>query len=285
MRVIRTLVVLSVVFLCAASARASEWGLENWLKQESAWKGHGIGSSVTETTTVPMPKMPNMPDMPNIPGMPKDGKMVTTTKTTLTKITADGYELTVETTSMGRTTKSTRTEPKSRTGKVEGQIVDMGEGNVTVEGKTYTCKVKHVKDMGLLFGDEEEKEPMSPGADDDTGSQMKNGKLWEHPELGVLKMEASSDSMGQAAKMTWQVSRLEATHTVGNQAFTGREITMTMTMAMGTSKTTMLTSLTVPGGTLKSVAESAMMGRKTTVTTELTAYVKKPLTATTPATR
>ncbi len=276
MRLIAVLATVSIVCLCAAPATAGEWSLEKWAQQESAWKGHGVGSSVTQTTTVPMPKMPNMPD---VPGMPKDGKMVTTTKTTLTKITKDGYVLTVATTSMGNTSTTTRTEPKVRKVRLAGQIKEAGEEAVTVQGKSYTCKVKTVSNMGDLLGDSlDQGGPGGGGA-----PQVQKGKVWEHPTQGVLKMETTTSAGGQAGKMTWQVTRLTANYVLGKTTYAGREMLMTSAGQMGNAKVTVITSNTVPGGTLKSVAEMAMMGRKTKVTTVLTAYTKKPLTATTPA--
>jgi len=270
----RCTAVVTALVLClvAASAQASDWGMDKWMKRESAWKGHGIGSFVTETTTIPMPDMPNMPD---VPGMPKGGKMVTTTKTTLTKITETGYVLTVESTQMGRTTTTTRTEPKVRTQKVEAEVKDVGEDAVTVEGKSYPCKVKEVANMDALIGDSMPRR--MPGAK----PTVSKGKVWESPSEGVLKMETSATVMGHEMTMTWQVSRFKATHKVGTESFGGREVTMTMKSQMGESKMTMIMAPDVPG-TLKNVTESAMMGRTTTITTEMTEYTKKPLTATTP---
>ena len=277
MRLTAALIVVSVVCLAAAPAGASEWGMEKWAKQESAWKGHGIGSTTTTTTTM---QMPQMPDMPAMPGMPKDGKMVTTTKTTLTEITDTGYVLSVETTSMGRTSKTTRAEPKVRTVNFDGQVKELGEEAVTVEGKSYSCKVKSVANMEAMIGDSM---PQAGPRGAGMKPTMSQGKVWESPTEGVLKMETTAEMMGQQMEMAWQVSRLKASFTLGTESFSGREMTMTMKMQMGEMKMTILTSLGIPGGTLKSVMEAAMMGQNMTTTTELTAYVKKPLAVTTPA--
>lgn len=275
MRSIAALILVSVVCLAATPADASDWSLDKWVKRESAWKGHGIGSTYTQTTTMQMPKIPNMPD---VPGMPKGGKMVTTNKYTLTAIGKTAYTIKVETTSMGRKTTRTETEPKVRTVKLGSEVKDAGEGAVTVEGKSYTCKIKTVANMGAILGDSIPKGGPSAGR-----PQLGQGKIWEHPTLGVLKMETSMTVMGQSAKMTWLVSRLSVKHSIGTQSFTCREMTMSTTMQMGTSKVTMLSNPKFPGGTLKSTVESAMMGRKMTIPTVVTAYTKKPLTATTPA--
>ncbi len=276
MRAVITLAALLVVSLLAAPATAGEWSMDAWIKHESLWKGHGIGSSYTETTTSKMPGMPKMPNMPNIPNMPKGGTTVDTVTTTLTGITKAGYVLSVVSTVMGRKTTRTVVEPRVRTIKLDGQVKDAGEEAVTVEGKSYTCKVKAVANMEALMGDAK---PKMRG----TKSQLSKGKVWEHPKLGVLKMVTTMNAMGQKATMTWQVSRLSASHTIGKQAFTGREITMTVVHTMGKSTTTMLSSRTFAGGTLKNVTTSDMMGRKMTRSTVVTAYTKKPLAVTTGA--
>ena len=207
--------------------------------------------------------------------------MVTTNTYTLTAIGKTDYTIKVETTSMGRKTTSTQTEPKVRTVKLEGQVKDGGEGAITVEGKSYTCKIKTIANMDLLFG-----ESMAKGMPGGSGRpQLQQGKVWEHPTLGVLKMETSTNIMGQDVKMTWQVTRLNVSHSIGTQSFACREMTMSMSMQMGTSKVTMLSNPNFPGGNLKSTVESAMMGHKMTIPTVVTAYTKKPLTATTPATK
>ena len=89
--------------------------------------------------------------------------------------------------------------------------------------------------------------------------------------------------MGQSGTMVWQVTKLAATHKVGEKAYAGREITTTVSFSMGTIKSSSVTSNAVPGGSLKTVSSSEMMGMKSSTTTEVTAYVKKPLAVTTGA--
>ncbi|MDJ0521850.1 MAG: hypothetical protein QNJ90_07220 [Planctomycetota bacterium] len=279
----RTLASLALVFaicLSAAPADASEWGLDKWAKRESGWKGHGVGSSYTTTTTIPMPNMPNMPDMP---GMPKGGKMTTTAKYTLTAINKDSYTIKVETTTMGRTMTNTQTEPKVRTLNMKDQVVDAGEGTVKVEGKTYTCKVKTVKSMEAFFGDSMPKGP--PGRGGSMKPTFSKGKVWVHPTLGVLKMETTANIMGQNATMSWQVNRLSVSHTIGKHTFNCREMKMTTGTQMGNSTVTMIMAPSFPGGTLKSVMNSKMMGRDMKITTTYSNYVKKPVAAVTGATK
>jgi hypothetical protein len=264
-----------VLCLLAPPVTAGEWGLDAMAKRPSPWKGHGIGSYITQTMTM---EMPNMPSMPNVPGMPQGGKMVTTTKTTLVGITDTDYELKVETTRMGRTTTTQRTEPKVRTVDLQGKVEDVGEGSVTIEGQSYPCKIKSVKDMtGILGG------AMPHGRKGHMGAaSMGSGKVWVHPTLGLLRSEVQMTVMGSTHTMTWVVTKLKASHTIGTQTYTGREMTTEMDFGMGKSTTTMIVSPSVPGGALEMVVKTNAMGHETTMKREITAYVKKPLTATTP---
>ncbi len=255
---------------------ADDWSLAAFLKQESGWKGHGVGSSITETSTTHMPNMPNIPNMPSIPGMPKDGKMVSTTKTTLSKITKDGYVLAVETRSMGRTIKSTQTEKLAKN--IKPKFTDGGEGTVKIGGTDYTCKIMVVANMKELM---DGSLPSGGGGRGGMAPQMGKGKLYVHAKLGVLKMETTMSVMGQAGTMVQQTTKLAATHKIGEKTYAGREITTTVSFSMGTIKSSSVTSNALPIHSLKKVANSEMMGRKSKTVTEVSAYVKKPLAATT----
>jgi len=273
---------LGLVFALLPLARteaADDWGLDNYTKRPSAWAGHGIGSSVTETTVIPIPKMPNMPNMPQMPGF-KDGKMVTTKKSTLTKITKDEFVITVETTSMGRTTKRTEKEPRVRKTKVT--FTDGGKGTVKVAGTEYACAIKIAANMGEVMGDKVPESPRGRGRGRAGAKPVIGaGKVFVHPKLGVLRMETTMTVMGQPGKMVWQVNRLAVPKKVGETTYTCREAVITTTTSMGAGTITMLIHPRIPGGALQTIVKSKIRGHDMTITTNTTSYVKKPLVVTT----
>ena len=264
---------LLAVFVLPAIARADDWSIESMSKRESAWKGHGVGSTITETTTVQMPAMPNVPNMPAIPGMTQDGKMITIRKETLKEIKEDAYVLEVETTRMGRTTTSTRTEPMSRS--FTPKMTDTGPGSVTIEGQSYACATKSVTNIEGLMGDTMP-QPGQGAPGGGMAPKMSEGKVYIHETLGMLRMEMTMSMMGQAGKNVLQVTRLSVPRTVGTTQVTCREMTMDMDMGMGKISVTMLVAPSIPG-TVRSETKSQMMGHSTTSLAEVTAYEKKPL--------
>jgi hypothetical protein len=258
------------VLVFATPARAGEWSLDEWMNGKSAWEGHAVGSSYTEETTSKTPTIPNMPD---IPGMPKGGTTVTTVKHTLQQITETEFVIKVETTIAGRTTTTEDRQPRKRHAKAT--ITELGEGVVEVGGTKYACKKRKVSDWGELIAGSMPKPKPGQGA-----PELPRGPatVWEHPEQGVLKVVADLSMMGQPMTTTMLWTNLSVTRTVGGHEFTCREVTMSNSMMPGTM--VMITSRKFPGGTVERVQEMEMMGHKSSTTTKVTAYVKKPLVVT-----
>jgi len=135
--------------------------------------------------------------------------------------------------------------------------------------------------MSAALGDAAKSSSMPGRGGRSRAPTVGSGKIFVHPKLGILRMESTTTVMGQKGKMVWQVNRLAVSKKVGVTTYTCREIAMTMTHSMGTSTMTMLIAPRVPGGALKSVVQSKVMGRDMKITTEVTSYVKKPLVVTT----
>lgn len=266
---------LIVALALAGSADAGErgFGLADWMKGESQWKGHGVGSYYVEVTEV---KMPSMPNMPNVPGMPKDGIMRTTVKTTLVKIEPTQYVLSVETTQMGRKTTSERRVPKVLRPNVDmkSKVTPAGQGPVVVEGKTHTCNKFKVANFADLSN--ESTTPEDPRGGGAVNSTFGPAFVWVHPDpkIGVLKMQTTISLMGRTHEMTWLTTKLSLSRSVGGHTFEAREITMSG--AMGT-KIVQEHAPAFPGGTLSSTSTSNMMGMSSKSTTRVTEYVKKPV--------
>lgn len=242
---------LLLVTLGAAPLEAGDWDFEHWTKRMSAWAGHGVGSMVHRRTTTNI----------SHPQMPAPMKTVTEEKKTLVKITETHYVLKVENLAMGQWTTREEQVPKTARATSEAKVEDVGEGSVTIEGKAYACKKKKYTGLQMDGGASAEEMPVSSGV------------VWVHDSLGVLRIDSTTDMMGQSVTTTWQVQRLDVSHQVGDTTLACREIALSNPMMGG--KMTLLECPSVPGDTVRLEMKSDRMGATTSTVTELVAYVKK----------
>lgn len=266
-------VAVCALFACllwtAHDASAGDYDFESYTVRKSAWEGHGVGSVVHRRTTQNM-KMPQMPG--------GGRKMVTEVKETLKAITDTHYVIQVETTGMmGKQVTESR-EPKVVRINVErAKVKDAGEEKITIGGTEYTCLKKTVGDMTAFM------DGMGGGMQGPGGQKMPvgSGTIWVHAKHGVLKTSTTMSMMGQQMTITMEATKLNVTRKVGDKDYACREWTLDLG-GMG-GKRVMLDAAAIPGGTVEGSMSINNQGFSMESKEELVAYVKKPLTATTPS--
>ncbi len=185
-------VAIALVMPGDASA-GSDWSLDTYKKDrsQSDWEGFAVGTSYKQTTV-------------SKHAMGEHKQVVTET---LMKITDDAHHIKVETEMAGRALPAT-TKTESRKKKTTFDLKEIGKEDVTVEGQAYPCK----KMKGMI---------------DDDGSKEET-TLWVSDKHGVLKWTAviPGERGMQDMNSVGTVTKLEATHKIGDQSFEGREIKM-----------------------------------------------------------
>lgn len=236
LRYIATTAVLLAVWV--GTAAAGGYTLDDWKKEESSWKGVGIGTVVHRRMTSEF----------EIPGMPGGRKSVSEERKTLVKKDATTVTIKVERKVNGKWMPGA-TQTEALSGATEATMTKVGAETLTIQGKAYECtKYK--------------------------GTRTHRGKkeeafFWVHGD-DVLKFEGVMDE-GRGQKMTWTISKLSASHTVGSTTIAGREITVKGAGMKGT----MLMSKDVPGSVVVQKMSMDRGAAKGTITNELIGFTKK----------
>lgn len=253
----------------APQAQAGDYDFEKFAERTSAWAGHGVGSMVHRRTTQDM----------KIPQMPGGGrKMVTNVKETLKAITETHYVIQVETEGMMGKQVTERREPKViRMDMKKAKVTDAGEEKITINGTEYTCQKKTVGNMGEFMAGLGGEMKGRGGQSMPVGS----GAIWVHPTHGVIKTSTTMSMMGQQLTVAMTATKLSTKHKVADKEYACREWTMDLG-GMG-GKRVMLNAPSVPGETVLATMSMSQQGFSMESREEIVAYVKKPVTATTPS--
>ncbi|MDJ0976652.1 MAG: hypothetical protein QNJ98_19505 [Planctomycetota bacterium] len=236
------LLLVSSLLLAAATADAAGHALDDWLRQDSAWKDFGVGTMTHMRKTTTM-------DVPGAEGR----KVVFEEKRTLTAKSDTTATIRVE---RRVSPAAKRWEQRDITETLAGAAVGKAEivrdankravvENIRIGDKDYAC----TKYAGTR----------PAGAD-----KTEQGTLWVHEDLGVLKY---SGGVGPGPRMTWTVIRLAVTRKVGDQTIEcrqllvqGREVTGTMLVSPTVPGFVVEETLTVDKGPVKSKTQRVLIG-------------------------
>ena len=235
-----SLLLLSSLLLVAATADAAGHALDDWLRQDSAWKDFGVGTMTHMRKTTTM-------DVPGAEGRTVvfEEKRTLTAKSD-TKATVRVERRVSPTAKRWEQRDITETLVGAALGKAE--IVRDAKKRAVVEtirigDKDYAC----TKYAG--------KRP--------AGEATEEATLWVHEKLGVLKY---AGGVGPGPRMTWTVIRLAVNRRVGDQTIEcrqllvqGREVTGTMLVSPAVPGFVVEESLTVDKGPVKSKTQRILL--------------------------
>jgi hypothetical protein len=225
-------------FALVVSALAAAPALAGEAPVRMPWDGFGVGSFVHARTTTTS----------SVEGVPPQ---TSETKQTLVKITDEAYTIQFET-KVGEEWMGTEMPwPRKATGAVAAveppKPEELGDEDVTVDGKAYACKKTRIVAQGMT------------------------STTWIHATEGMLK----SETKGPGTESSVVVTKLAAKVKVAGKELEVRE-QVTVTKGPGTASTTTdWLSKVVPGGLVRSEAVSELGGMKTTTLTEAIAYEVK----------
>lgn len=202
------------------------------------WDGFGVGSSVHLRTTTTM----------SVAGVPPQ---TSESRQTLVKITDEAFTIKMETkvgeewmaTEMPWPRKATGVAPVAETPKPE----ELGDEDVTVDGKAYPCKKLRIVAQGTTV------------------------TSWVHAVEGALKVETK----GAGFEASMAVTKLAMKTKVADKELEVRETVSVSKAAGNETKVTSWTSAAVPGGSARSETVTEMPGMKTTAVAEVIAFEVK----------
>lgn len=240
------LCVLGLLLAPARPAAAGGFALADWTRNESDWKSCGIGTATHVRTTRIM----------DIPGMPAGQRVVFEERRTLVAKDATTATIRVERKTDKRDWERTDGVEKL-TGGSPGRaqpLLDDEErpivGVVRIDGTDYAC----TKYQGTRT----------------VGGAKERAVLWVHDVEGVLKYEGG-DGAGSAVRVTWTVTKLRVTRTVGAVSLACRQLRISGKDLAGT----MVVSPEVPGGVVEERLNLSSGATTTRNVRELIGFVKK----------
>lgn len=202
------------------------------------WDGFGVGSYVHLRSTTTM----------SVEGVPPQ---TSESKQTLVKVTDEAFTIKQETKVGDDWMGSEMPFPRKATGTptdVQGpKPEELGDENVSVDGKDYACKKVRYTAMGATT------------------------TTWTHATEGVLK----SETKAAGTESTMTVTKLSTKVKAGDKEVEAREMVMLTKAGGAETKVTSLDSKAVPGGAVRSEMISDMGGMKTTIVTEVIAFEAK----------
>ena len=231
----------SVLLFASDAAHAAGHALEDWLRQDSAWKDFGVGTTthVRKTTTM------------DVPGTEKGRTVVFEEKRRLVAKSDTTATIRVE----RRVSAASRWDERDVTEKLASSAVGKAEIVRDAEKRAVVETIR-VGDKDYACTKYAGKRP--------AGDQTEEATLWVHEKLGVLKY---TGGVGPGPRMTWTVIRLAVTRKIGDQAIEcrqllvqGREVTGTMLVSPAVPGFVVEEALTVDKGPVKSTTKRELIG-------------------------